>query len=203
MTDIASVRRKVQIEETDFRSAVSESLLQKMGAVVNFLIDNSTFQVGDVVQSVLDEATFQSLRDTNWVLCDGRSVVGTDYQSITLNSNIPDLRGKFPRMKDNGAGIDPAGDLPIGTYQVDQIGQHRHPLGASAQLLSERSPFSGSNGYIVGADSSNVSGNYNNSTADFGAAIDQNLFNGYTEFAGFAENRPKAVIFNYFIKINN
>lgn len=42
MTDIADFRRNVQIEETEYKSAISESTAQKMGASVNF-INNRQF----------------------------------------------------------------------------------------------------------------------------------------------------------------
>jgi hypothetical protein len=40
MADIASSESKLQVEETDFNSAVSESLMQKLGGNINKLIDN-------------------------------------------------------------------------------------------------------------------------------------------------------------------
>jgi hypothetical protein len=40
MADIASSESKVQVEETDFNSAVSEALAQKLGGNINKLIDN-------------------------------------------------------------------------------------------------------------------------------------------------------------------
>lgn len=44
MADVAPLRRFIQVEETDFRSAVSESLLQKVGGVTNFI---NRFQHGE------------------------------------------------------------------------------------------------------------------------------------------------------------
>jgi hypothetical protein len=43
MTDIAASRRNVQIEETDFRSAVSEAVFQKTGGSINFINDRQLF----------------------------------------------------------------------------------------------------------------------------------------------------------------
>jgi hypothetical protein len=39
MADITRLKRNIQVEETDFRSAVSESVLQKVGGSVNFIND--------------------------------------------------------------------------------------------------------------------------------------------------------------------
>jgi len=41
-------------------------------------------------------------------------------------------------MKDNGAGVDPAGDLPIATTQEDLIGSHVHDAGTNDNSLKAR-----------------------------------------------------------------
>jgi len=41
MTDIVSSKKKIQIEETQYRSSISEAALQKMGASTNYLIDKT------------------------------------------------------------------------------------------------------------------------------------------------------------------
>jgi len=55
--------------------------------------------VGSLQQSLLSEAQFQAVMGTtDWVLANGQGAVGSTYASITGNSNVPDLRGKFLRM---------------------------------------------------------------------------------------------------------
>jgi hypothetical protein len=62
--------------------------------------------LGDVKFSILDEAFFQLANGANWVLADGRSIVGSQlnllYPQITV---APDLRGSFLRALDAGAGV--------------------------------------------------------------------------------------------------
>ncbi len=43
MTDISPSRQNVQVEETDFRSAVSEAVFQKTGGSINFINDRQLF----------------------------------------------------------------------------------------------------------------------------------------------------------------
>ena len=53
--------------------------------------------LGCVEQSILTEAQFQNVNGPNWVLCDGRSIVGSQLAKLTGISNAPDLRGVFLR----------------------------------------------------------------------------------------------------------
>jgi hypothetical protein len=80
-------------------------------------------QVGDVVDSVLDEATLQSLRGSGWVLMDGRDITGSTLADLTGWTNLPDARGQFRRAKNNGRSDgkeNPDGDLALGQFQQDQ-----------------------------------------------------------------------------------
>jgi len=54
-------------------------------------------QLGDVKSSMLDEATFQTQRDTTWVLIDGRDITGSDLHALTGITILPDSRDKFAR----------------------------------------------------------------------------------------------------------
>lgn len=62
--------------------------------------------LGEVKFSILDEAFFQLANGANWVLADGRSIVGSQlnllYPGVTV---VPDLRGSFLRALDAGAGV--------------------------------------------------------------------------------------------------
>jgi hypothetical protein len=64
--------------------------------------------LGEVKFSILDEAFFQLANGANWVLADGRSIVGSQlnllYPGVTV---VPDLRGSFLRALDAGAGVAP------------------------------------------------------------------------------------------------
>jgi microcystin-dependent protein len=89
-----------------------------------------------------------------WKACDGTTLSRTDYALLfaaigtawgtgdaATTFNLPDLRGRFPRGYDNGAGNDPdaasrvalsggnTGDK-VGSYQEDEFESHTHSLNA-------------------------------------------------------------------------
>jgi hypothetical protein len=139
--------------------------------------------VGDVVSSLLAEAQFQVIRGNGWVLADGRSVAGSQYQVITGASTIPDLRGVFLRGRNDGGSAagarndgnqNPDGTLPLGTFQGDMFASHNHGSFAVSGLAGSYSYQAGP--YPV------------NNTA--------------TTAAGGNETRPKNVTVNFFIRIN-
>lgn len=127
--------------------------------------------------------------NTDWVYCNGQSLDTTNYADLFAvigyafggsgaSFNVPDLRGKFIRGWDNGAGNDPdaasrtdrgdgtTGDN-IGTQQADQFKSHNHT-------------FSTGNNDNVG------------SIPD--GAIDITS-SGSTNSSGGLETRPKNVVF--------
>lgn len=136
MSDIPKLAKKIHVEETEFRSPMGESMLQKMGGSINYILDEFPFDmVGDVTYSMRTEAQVQAARGTGWVLCDGRSVVGSKYQSLTGQANIPDFRSLFLRGKNNGISTalgNPNGEVALGATEDDS-----HPLhGHDARLFS-------------------------------------------------------------------
>jgi len=72
-------------------------------------IGASLFAVGSVQQSMLTEVQFQTEMGDQWVLMDGRSVVGSRYETITGNSNVPDATGAFIRAA--GGNADSVGSI--------------------------------------------------------------------------------------------
>lgn len=90
---------------------------------------------------------------TGWLLCDGSAVSRTQYSTLfsaiavhwgagdfVTTFNVPDLRGRFLRGQDHGAGRDPGaaarvasavgggvGDS-VGSLQADSAGPHTHPV---------------------------------------------------------------------------
>lgn len=142
---------------------------------------SSTPYLPEVKMAFCTETQFQASYGTNWILCDGRNVAGSSYSSFPGNTNfIPDMRATFPRMKDNGRGLDPNGDLALGTYEADQFDSHTHGPGSPiANYLGAQS--GGGVGVGVGA---NVGGA------------------GATAATGGSETAPKATVINMFIRIN-
>jgi hypothetical protein len=165
---------------------MSASLSRKAG---------SEEQVGDVKQSVLTEAQFQSLHGTSWVLMDGRSVAGSDLDTEFGVSTLPDARGVFLRSKNNGrsdGNQNPAGERAVGFLESDQMQGHKHGMD-KAGMGYGAGPGDGSWGR---ADTNSPANawvyNVGNPSTD--------TING-TPRTG-AETRPKNITVNTFIKIN-
>lgn len=89
MTDITGSRDKIQLEATDASSPVSEDLMTKIGGAVNYIIDNSTTQLGDIITSALTLAQFQTIRGNNWVRMEGQDVTGSDFAVLTGITTLP------------------------------------------------------------------------------------------------------------------
>jgi microcystin-dependent protein len=122
----------IQQPSIQFNNPVSESSLAAMGGTINGLL-SVLLPVGSVMHTMLTEAQWQTQMGNNtppyyWVLADGRSVVGSLYNTITGLTNVPDLRSVFLRGKDNGRGLNPNGELAVGTYTADKYGSHSHTI---------------------------------------------------------------------------
>ena len=143
-------------------------------------LKSSPYIVGEVKQAFLTEAQFQAQTSSDWVLADGRDATGSEYATITGNTNIPDLRGQFLRGKNNGrtdGNENPDGESDLGTFQNDEFKSHTHGI-----IYSEEG-YAGGGG---GGDHVNYS---NDGVVD-------------TTSSGGDETRPKNITINYFIKIN-
>lgn len=130
MTDIPGAFSFIQQESIQFNNPTSESSLTAIGATINGLL-SIVLPVGSVLDSMLTETQFQTQIGNLsapflWVLADGRSVAGSTYESVTGNSTVPDLRSVLTRGKDNGRGLNPDGDLALGTYTADKFASHTH-----------------------------------------------------------------------------
>lgn len=138
---------------------------------------NDYSSIGEIRMAYLTQSQFQSEMGPGWVSADGRNVSGSSYATLTGASNIPDLRGVFLRGKDNGRGINPDGDLALGSYQGDSLESHNHIVRVTA----------GSNGGSIP------------STATSTTAYQQPYS---TNASGGNETRPNCSTINYFIRIN-
>jgi microcystin-dependent protein len=154
-----------------------------------------------------------------WLLCDGSAVSRTTYATlfaaIGINFgggdgigtfNLPDLRGRFVRGADHGAGRDPnaaartasntggpAGDV-VGTLQADAFGSHSHPLTDPGHAHTAPTYTGAAGTFEVGNGAWGV---------DYvGGAPTTTNTTGITEgAAGGSETRPKNVAVNYLIKL--
>jgi len=180
MSNVAQSDGEIQVESLETGQPVSESALQAMGGSINYLLSNAA-PLGTIISSMLNEVTFQGQTNTTWILADGRDVTGSDYANLTGNTSVPDLRAVFLRGKDNGRGLNPLGDLPLGTYSPDQTGPHTHSL-TTSQVFRPNNYFPGTG--LSAWDES-------------GPGVSQ----GITPWTGY-ESAPKSVTINFFIKIN-
>lgn len=178
MANIPVSNVPIPIEAALARSPVSESLIQAIGGAINGILQLGP-AVGTVEMSDLSESAFQGIKGTNWVLSDGRSVSGSRYHTLTGLSHVPDRRGTFPRMKDHGRGLDPSGNLAIGTYVADAIGAHTHNF-------TDLVPSAAAGGSDGGGDNDRGLQGVPSTTASTGGA----------------ETRPKFVVINFFVRIN-
>jgi hypothetical protein len=139
----------------------------------------SILPVGTIIHSMLTVAQFESEYGTNWVIADGRSVTGTLYATVTGNTTIPDMRGRFLRGKNNGGTTNPDGDLALGTLSADKYTSHTHSYTA----------YTGAGG--IGA------------LPGLGKYFEGDASGtGTSTSSGGNETAPKAVTVNIFIRIN-
>jgi len=133
-----------------------------------------------------------------WLICDGSAISRTTYSDLfsvigaaygngdgSTTFNLPDLRGRFIRGHDDGAGNDPdvgtrsaiaggnTGDN-VGSYQTDQYKQHNHGIA----------------NYVAGAA---VTTMYLNTR-------DASWVDNYMSLTGAGDTRPENVYFKYIIR---
>lgn len=145
---------------------------------------SEVYQVGDIKISLLTPDRFRSLHGDVWVLMDGGEDIG-NIQSGNSHATIyelgidrlPDARGKFLRMNNNGitgVAYDPDTSRSLGSYQADEFKSHVHSngiqLGDIVDGWGDRRPYT----------------NASNTGA-----------------AGGAETRPKNISVNFYIKISS
>jgi len=221
-----SFRRFIGLKETQFSAAVSSNLARKIGSSVNWINDNTHFlPVGSVVASLLDETNFYATKSSSfWVLCDGRDVTGSLYNTVTGNTHVPDMRGLFLRGKNNGqtfpTGGNPNADEPLGTYEAGSFQSHTHLVGVgqppnSNGFAAEDTSVKVHNWYDFandavrtppykweGADESIFDANtvvtYLQTTPNGGGILVENIGPVGSNFW-----QPAAVVVNFYIKINN
>jgi len=163
--------------------------------------------VGEIRTSMLTLAQYQAEFDDTWVLANGVSAAGTDYNTITSESNIPDLRGRFLRGKNNGrtdGDKDPNGDLTIGSTQIHKTGQSRAVIAVGATSVPHTHNYTKTD--TAAQAQQYASGTINDvlsaSQSSVATATSSNTSHNHS-LAGFDnETAPAYTVVNYFIKIN-
>jgi hypothetical protein len=92
-------------------------------------VKGRSFAIGSVQQSFLNEAEFQKQMGKSWVLCDGRSVSGSRWESFGYGSTIPNCNGRFLRSTGGDAAA-------LRAYQDDSTAVNGLSMSASTSLQS-------------------------------------------------------------------
>ena len=186
-----------------------------------------TTTIGTIDQSFLTEAQHNAASgNTDWVLCDGRDVTGSEYHTLTGLTKVPDLRGAYLRMAGTnstnatwiGGAINNYWEdktkRPANAFTTNTMGNHYHSLGFFEQ---ERQDMIQQYGNITAANATagvnspsfqledGHSGNAaEGSTSEKLAASSSEGNHSHTiNGGGDVENRPKTYTVNYFVKINS
>jgi hypothetical protein len=160
-------------------------------------INNSGTVVGQEITAYLTEAQFQQQMGSGWVLADGRNISGSAFAKLYGSNTLPDRRGTVSRMKDNGKGLDPAGDLALGAYEADTLGSHTHTATVSPNPHGHNIATVGVATAGANLNTPNYNGGFSNTTPTSTTSL--TVTNAST---GGAETRAKAIIANVFIRIN-
>ena len=168
-------------------------------------------EVGDVRTSMLSEAAFQTKYGTQWILSDGRSIVGSEWETITGDTNVPDMRGQYLRGKNNGRADgqeNPDGELGLGSQTghktstggltVPSTGAHQHISSVQINVPAHRYGNSGVNNTpIHPAEPGNTAEGLERLPLTNSAGAHSHSLAG-----GSNETAAKNITINYFVKIN-
>lgn len=159
--------------------------------------------IGEQKSAYLTLDQFQRQAGKGWVLANGSSCKGSAYEQITGNSNVPDARGTVPRMKDNGKGLNPAGDLAIGSYQPDAFQGHFHSDGGHFHVergFTSATSLPGGTAVTAGSNGDSPSAS---NTASAGANVQAPSSDGTDGTPRIGkETCAKSTTLNFFIRIN-
>lgn len=154
---------------------------------------SNALPVGTIVPSILspvqfarqvgDDGSFDPTKSL-WLPCDGRSVSGSRYATVTGTSTLPDLRSVFIRgLNEFEAGktrndrySDPDGSRVPGSVQYQSFEEHEHIYHAGRTPYTEQG--TGGVTYLISPGDKK------------------------TSKAGGKETRPNNVALFYFIKVN-
>lgn len=127
---------------------------------------------------------------SGWLLCNGGSVGNNPVLRSLIGDNVPDLRGVFPRGKDNGRGLDPDSGRGIGSYQDDAM-----------QRMTGR--FVVDSNSWVGEGVFWLSGGAGRQSASGAGSATYCRFDNARQVRTATENRPKNTAVNFIIAGDN
>lgn len=142
--------------------------------------NESTLGVGAVQHSLLTQTQFQAQHGDCWVKMSGQSVAGSDYETITGKSTLPNSAGRF--LRDIGGNAPALGETQEDAFQ----GHHHNAMGY------------GNNGGSLGPAADGSSGDLGQLKI---TSPKSDGVNGTPRTAN--ETRPKNLGINLFVKINH
>lgn len=195
---------------------------------------------GPVVEPALPPGTIIAFGGTTipagWLVCDGSAVSRTTYVPLfaaiginfgggdgVITFNLPDLRGRFMRGMDAGAGRDPdaatrtpskpgapGGDVvgslqgdataaPVNPFTTENTGNHTHTNGTADRVLTHSSMFTADS--FDNADVGGAEPDIINSQPMATTGAHTHRIGGSFGSGGDKETRPKNVAVNYLIKL--
>ena len=186
MAKISGAKEYIYEEAVDHNSPLSEDLMKRIGASINYINDNSTFQLGDIIPSALTESQFQSIRGNNWVKFDGQDISGSDFSNLTGINTLP-------LQYDGGSLIQAAGTIDLLDTDLGDNKSHRH------SMYRYSDDGTGSSRFFAKA------GGYDEYDTDTSYTVIDTDYNGYPMIIdqGGTINKAAGVRINFFIKINN
>lgn len=151
------------------------------------LLSKVSNKVGTVVQSLLDETEFNNENPGTWKLMNGQSCVGTQLQTLTGSTSVPNLvsNGEFLRQAKAGR--------TIGSAEGDAI---RNITGEITPNFISSNPNTSSGAMTSSVQQTSNRYGYTGGTY-WGAKVD---FDASRQVPTSSENRPKNVAVNHFIK---
>jgi hypothetical protein len=143
--------------------------------------------IGTVISSLLTEAEISGMTGV-WVLCDGRSVAGTAYATLTKRNTVPDLRGSFLRGAGTRSGVTGWAGGALNAHVEDSTRAPRTDF-----TVTSRDPIrQGDSGRGIAGSASYAAGE-----AYLRPGLNTNRVDG-----GDPETRPKHYVVNYFIRVD-
>jgi hypothetical protein len=170
---VTSLQRQID-ELAEIQNELSVKLAEQ--ALQNKIKAESS-ALGDIKVSLLDRNNFIALNGQCWELMNGASISRSALKAYYNSSNLPDARGRFLRMFNNGTNVNPDNNK-IGQLQEDEFKAHDHKY----------------TGFATGPLSIEVGHFYGNMYAD--------PISKPTSTTGGKETRAKNVTVNYFVKIH-
>lgn len=188
MAFIASSSDKIQFEETQYKSSVSEGTYTKIGGALNNSLNNTLFRVGDIKQSALTEEIYQSIRGDTWVLMKGQDITGSDLATLTGITVLPNMVSVGAHLEQLESGNS------VFDFFPNQNKDHNHSDGAWSRLLRVNTFYS-----VISSEflNRNTIGDIDSSAGEPELTTSRELLpNGSDRF------RPNSYQINHFIKIN-